>query len=169
MKKCIIAATAAALILGVGAGTSYAYLTGQDRAENTFTASKTEIVIEEEFEPVPDPVPGTVIKKAPRAVSTSSTDCYIRMMVRFSDKDMQACCEPLVINDGWEQKEDGYYYWHEKVQPGESTGTIFDEVRIRADISREEVAAFDIFVYAEAVQCGGMEMETAWFALDMGA
>lgn len=166
MRKRVIAVTAAALLLGAGAGTTYAYLTGQDRAENIFQASKTEIAIEEGFEPPADPSPGSVIKKAPRAVSSSGTECYVRMMVQFSDSAAKACCEPLAINGGWSQRADGYYYWLEKVQPGERTGTLFDTVKIRADVKQEEIPDFDILVYAEAVQCVGREMEEAWAAMD---
>lgn len=168
MKKRIIAVVAAALIMGVGAGTSYAYLTGQDEVKNTFQASKTEIVIEEEYEPAADPKPGTIIKKAPKVVSQSSTDCYVRMMVQFSDNMAKECCEPLVINSGWNQKADGYYYWNKKVAPGECTGTLFDKVEIRSDINEENLTDFDILVYAEAVQCGQMEMESAWASMDPG-
>lgn len=166
MKKYIIAALAAALVLGVGAGTSYAYLTGRDDVENTFQASKTEIEMEEEFDPVPEVLPGLVITKAPKAVSRSSTDCYVRMMVRFSDNAAEAFCEPLSINSGWGWKEDGYYYWHDKVKPGESTGTIFDTVKIRSDVRKENLVDFDILVYAEAVACGDLSMAQAWAAMD---
>lgn len=165
MKKRIAAVLAAALILGVGVGTSYAYLTGKDDVENTFQASKTDIKIEENFTPVPELTPGTVITKAPRVISQSSTPCYVRMMVQFSDDEAQKFCQPLVINSGWRQKGDGYYYWDKALSPGEATGTLFDSVTIRPETAKEDMESFDILVYAEAVQSRGMSAEEAWEAM----
>lgn len=169
MKKRIIACGAAALILGVGAGTSYAYLTGQDKVENVFRASETVIEIKENFVPEPKPKPGTVITKAPRISSSSGTDCYVRAMVRFSDSEAEKFCHPLEINDGWTLMGDGYYYWKEKVRPGAETGTIFDTVKIREEALTEEIIPFDILVYAEAVQCGKLDMTAAWKTMDAPA
>lgn len=165
MKKKILGVMAAALILGVGAGTSYAYLTDRDRADNYFTASETKIEIQETFPPVPEITPGLEITKAPRAVSSSDVSCYVRMMVRFSDSEAEAFCEPLVIRQGWIDKGDGYYYWEKELQPGESTGTLFDSVVVKKGVGTEELKPFEILVYAEAVQSGGMGMEEAWMAV----
>ena len=54
MKKRIVVLFTAALICGVGAGTSYSYLTGNDDIKNVFQVSEVEITIEEEFVPVDD-------------------------------------------------------------------------------------------------------------------
>lgn len=165
MRKRIVIILAATLAAGVGAGTSYAYLTGQDEVENVFQASGTEITVEEEFTPIEEVTPGCVIKKAPRIVSQSSTLCYVRMRVNFSDQDAQKKCLPLEINPGWIEKEDGFYYWQKPLKPGESTGTLFDKVTIRSDVKKEELEAFDLDVYAEAVPCGGLNEEQAWSAM----
>lgn len=153
---------AATLIAGVGAGTSYAYLTGQDNVQNVLQASRTEIKVEEMFTPVPELMPGLVIKKAPRVVSQSSTSCYVRLRVCFSDEQAQKYCQPLVINSGWTIGNDGFYYWKEPLLPGQSTETLFDSVTIRSDIAKEELKQFDIQIYAEAVQSQGVSEETAW-------
>lgn len=156
---------AATLILGVGAGTSYAYLTGTDDVENRFLASKTEISVEENFTPVPELSPGLVITKAPRVLSASSTPCYVRMRVSFSDRDAEAFCESLSINQGWTKKEDGYYYWEEPLEPGQQTGTLFDSVTIKAETDKEDLKPFDVYVYAEAVQGRNADQESAWEAM----
>lgn len=162
MKKQVATILAAALVLGAGAGTSYAYLTGQDQAENGFRASEVDVDIEETFDPVPEINPGTTIVKAPSVLSRSDIECYVRVMIRFSDSDAENFCEPLNINKGWSRGEDGYYYWDRKLKPGERTGTVFDRVKIRSDVPGEEVKPFEILVYAEAVQCQGQTMEEAW-------
>lgn len=160
MRKFLIAVLASALFFGVGAGVSYAYLTAQDAAVNRFRVSSVDIGIEEEFEPPGEVTPGKVIKKAPRVHSSSDTDCYVRAAVRFTDSAAQDACEPLVIREGWQQKEDGYYYWTAPLHPGEYTGTLFDSVTVRKDA--KEIPPFDILVYAEAVFCNGKTMEEAW-------
>lgn len=162
MKRSMIAGMAAAVLLGAGAGTSYAYLTDRDDVENIFQVSEVNISIKEEFPPVPEIGPGMVITKSPRVVSSSSTDCYVRAMVRFSDSGAENFCQPLTINSGWSRKEDGYYYWQEKLKPGQTTGSIFDKVEIRASAAQEELVGFDVLVYAEAVQCGSLGQEDAW-------
>lgn len=162
MKKRIVIMLAATLAAGVGAGTSYAYLTGQDEAENVFSASQTDIIVEEVFEPVEELTPGLVIVKAPKVTSQSGTMCYVRMRVCFSDQEAEEKCLPLVINSGWTKKEDGFYYWKAPLAPGESTGTLFDSVTIRDDVEKEELEAFELDVYAEAVQYAGLSEAAAW-------
>lgn len=167
MKKRILALMAAALFLGAGAGTSYAYLTAQDDVENTFGGAQIEIGISEEFEPVEDLEPNQIITKAPRVVSGSDADCYVRMMAHFSDDQAERFCEPLAINSGWILRDDGYYYWDDAVAPGTATGTLFDQVRIKENADPEELCPFEILVYAEAVQCAGLTLEDAWRTMDL--
>lgn len=159
MKKFMVAVLASALLVGVGTGMSYAYLTARDGAVNQFQASSVDVEIEEEFKPPGDLKPGNVIKKAPTVKSSSNADCYVRVRVRFTDSDAENACEPLQINAGW-QEEDGYYYWTEPLHPGESTGALFDSVHVKADA--KEIPPFDILVYAEAVLCSQKTMKEAW-------
>lgn len=161
MKNLIAVVLAAALLLGVGAGVSYAYLTAQDDAANQFEAASVDVDIQEDFDPPDEVKPGMAIPKSPRVYSSSDVDCYVRAMVHFSSSDAQKCCEPLAINEGWSDGGDGYYYWENPLPPGESTGTLFDSVTIRQD-AEEEIPPFEILVYAEAVQCGGLSREEAW-------
>ncbi len=159
----MIGALAAALLLGVGAGVSYAYLLARDDAVNRFRASPVDIEVPEEFEPPGKTEAGQIVKKAPRAVNSSDTACYVRMSVHFSDSDAEALCEPLAINPGWEKGADGFYYWLEPLLAGADTGTLFDHVTIRKEA--KEIPAFEILVYAEAVHCGGRGMKEAWEAV----
>lgn len=161
MKKFIFAVVAASLLLGVGAGVSYAYLTAQDEADNAFGVSSVDIGIEENFDPPGEVAPGQVITKAPRIQSSSDTDCYVRVSVRFSSSEAEKLTEPLVINSGWQRGEDGYYYWTSPLGPGQKTGTLFDRVTIRQDAG-DDIPPFRILVYAEAVACRNFSMQEAW-------
>lgn len=157
----------AALILALTAGiyTSYAYLTAQDDVDNTFDAAEVKITVEENFDPEP-PKPGQVIKKAPKVQSGSDTNCYVRMHCVFTDSGAEALCEPVKINKGWEKKTDGYYYWNGVLGPGEETGTLFDQIRIKGEITAEDIIPFDILVYAEAVQANGLSADEAWTSMN---
>lgn len=165
MRKYMLVFLAAALILGAGAGITYAYLSAQDGTINRFRAVTTDIKIEEEFEPPEEITPGKVIKKIPRIVNTSAVPCFVRVSVRFSDSSAEKLCEPLQIKAGWERKEDGWYYWDAALAAGKSTGPLFEQVRIREDAG-EEIPSFDLLVYAEAVSCGNKSAEEAWRQMD---
>lgn len=160
MKNFVIAVLVSALFMGVGAGVSYAYMTAKDDASNKFRASSVDVTIEEEFDPPGEITPGEVIKKAPRVHSTSDVDCYVRMAAWFSDSEAEAACEKPVINAGWEKGGDGYYYWQRPLKPGETTGALFDSIRIRQDAGN--IPPFEIFIYTEAVQCKNLTLQKAW-------
>lgn len=164
-KNLVISLALLVLILTAGVYTAYAYLTAQDDVENTFDAAEVDVSVDEDFEPEP-PGPGSVIKKAPRVHSHSDTDCYVRMRYVFTDSDAEALCEPVEINRGWSKKADGCYYWNGSVGPGEETGTLFDRIQIKSGIGKDDIPPFDILVYAEAVQAGGMTEEEAWASMD---
>ena len=86
--------------------------------------------------------------------------------MEFSSWKAQQFCEKLEILDGWEKTDDGYYYWKEKVHPGETTGQLFSQVKIRSNVDREDLEKFEILVYAEAVSCGSDSMQEAWKKMD---
>lgn len=164
MKQLITLMLATALILGVGAGVTHAYLTADDGMVNRLCASEVEISVRENFEPPKILRPGVKIKKTPQVVSSSDTDCYVRMSVHFSDGQAEELCEPLSVCEGWQAGNDGYYYWQEKVAPGQVTAPLFEMVQIRSDA--EKILPFDILVYAEAVQCGNLSAQDAWKTME---
>lgn len=165
MKK-IAAIMLALLIAGISIGAVYAYLTVQESVENRLTAASTDIEITEQFDPPDELRPGIVIPKKVAVASHSSTACYVRILVEFSSWRAQQFCEDLEILEGWEKSEDGYYYWKEKVSPGETTGPLFSQVEICSDVAKEDLEKFEILVYAEAVSCGSYSMQDAWKKMD---
>ncbi|MDO4632516.1 MAG: hypothetical protein Q4B01_01515 [Eubacteriales bacterium] len=145
-----------------GAGPVEAYLKAQDETENVFRPVETVITVEEEFDPPTDPKPGDVITKRPVITNRSETDCYVRVRVHFSSQEAEKLCEPLQIGNGWALHEDGFYYWKEVLPAHSSTGDVFTFVKLRSDISKEELIPFTISVYAEAVQAVGTDEANAW-------
>lgn len=168
-RRLIFIFAASLAVIGSTASVTYAYLTGQDRAENLIGTTENEIHIEEEFEPPTDPGPGTLIKKAPRIVNDSEVGVYVRVAVYFSDSAAEYFCEPLAVNGDWRLAADGYYYYDAVLAPGGTTGTIFDRIVIREDVEAEELVPFDLLVYAESVQSFGMTQEEAWAYYGGGA
>lgn len=161
MKK-LAAFMLALLIAGASTGAVFAYLTSQDSVNNNITAANTDIHITEKFDPPEELIPGTVIPKTVAVTSSSTTDCYVRVMVHFSSMEAEKFCESLQIQQGWTKGSDGYYYWNNKVKPQETTGTLFSQIMIRKDAAEEDLESFDVLVYAEAVACGEDSMEDAW-------
>lgn len=165
MKK-IAAVMLALLLTGIGTGTVFAYLTAQDSVNNKITAANTDIHITEKFDPPGELHPGTVIPKTVAVTSSSSTDCYVRVMVHFSSREAENFCEPLQIQTGWSKGDDGYYYWNQKVKPKETTGNLFSRVIIKKNVAKEDLESFEVLVYAEAVACEKDSMENAWKKMD---
>lgn len=166
MRKKIINAImliGAAGILGSGAAFTSSYLVSNDQAVNTLDATDVTVSIDEEFESPKDPEPGDVITKKPRAVNTSSIDIYVRMRAEMTNCDL---LEPLIINDGWTLKPDGFYYYKEVLKPGESTENLFNSVTIKSSVQKDDIKDLDVLVYAEAVQAGNLTAEEAWAAMD---
>lgn len=161
MKRYLFVLLAVSLLLGCGAGVSYAYLTGDESKVNRFQAAEVEITVKEEFDPPDKILPGQIIKKAPSVSSTSNVPCYVRLSVRFSDSDGEKMCEPLVISDGWSKKEDGWYYWNSALMPGQTTAPVFQQIKLKGEM-KEEITNFDVIVYAEAVCCGQDSADAAW-------
>lgn len=161
-KKLIVWMLLAAVAVGSSAAGTYAYLTDQDRAENELSVTENEIHIEENFNPPDDPKPGSVITKAPAVVNDSKVGVYVRISVKFSDSKAENLCLPLTINEHWEKKSDGYYYYDQVLAAGERTEALFEKIVIRNDISADELIPFDVLVYAESVQSHDMTAEEAW-------
>lgn len=57
----------------------------------------------------------------------------------------------------------GYYYYKDKLKPGESTKPIFTTVEVKEDANDLVLEGFDIYVYAESVQTiENKEMQDVW-------
>lgn len=165
MKK-IAAIMLTLLIAGISTGAAFAYLTARQTVDNVLTAADTEICITEKFDPPKEIQPGTVIPKTVAVTSSSSVDCYVRVLAEFSDRNAENFCEPLKIQEGWRKSEDGYYYWKEKVKPGETTGNLISEIVIKQDAQKTELKDFEVLIYAEAVACQEDSMQDAWKKMD---
>lgn len=161
-KKRIILGLLSAFLAGSSSAGTYAYLTDMDTVGNELSITENEIHIDEKFD-VPEAVePGSIITKAPAIVNDSGIGVYVRMSVRFSDLSAEACCLPLEIQQDWEKKNDGFYYYSRILAPGERTEPLFQKIKVREDVSKEALPPFDVLVYAESVQSFGLSSDAAW-------
>ena len=149
--------------IGSGAAFTSAYLINGDKAVNTMDATEVNVHIEEDFTTPSDPKPGDQISKKPRVVNDSNVNCYVRMRVNVTNEDL---LDPISVNSGWTLKSDGFYYWNSVLKPGEKTGNLFENVRIKSDALKEGIHDLDVLVYAEAVQAGSNSADSAWATMD---
>ena len=131
--------------LGVITGTS-AYMTDHAEKVNCITVGWNTTEIEEEF-PSPTPAaPGDTVAKKVRIRNTGSVPCYIRAALLVSEGTVTP---GEMDTDLWIDGEDGYYYYRDVVQPGDSTTELFTGVRIDQEPEGDTVA---VTVYEESVQ-----------------
>ena len=167
-KSLVSLAVAVSLIAVIGVGSTLAYFTDNDAANNVVTMGHVDIELEEpqfaeanENNTIENVVPNQTITKDPTiTVVAGSESCYLRAKVEISDKltaDQAAeLLENINIDDEkWVLSTDGYYYYQDKVEKAaeDQTVVLFDTVVI-PELWGNEVAnlSFKIDVTAEAIQ-----------------
>ena len=169
-------AGAACILCLLGTVSTAAFLTDHDGAINLLVPGFVETHITEEF-PDPDPVPEQGTTTIPKnvvitnpAVSEAVCDCYVRVRISFSDSDIgNSVTLHFPDPDSWIRDSDGFYYYKERLAPGESTSPLIDTVTINADTiperAKQKIDHFDINVYEESVQAAEFSSyENAWQA-----
>ncbi|MGN1279345.1 MAG: TasA family protein [Limosilactobacillus sp.] len=210
MKKkilalCLVIALAATAVIG---GT-LAYFTDDDEATNTFTVGNVKIDLTEpsweEGVTVEDVYPGQALDKDPIVTNEGNNPCFVRVKVEGLDCLKETGASVIALRhlvddeyaDGYNDaawtynEEDGYYYYNEVLNPGDTTPSLFDQIVIPTDLENleeedveldeenpdqvEEIPdpEFEVVVKAEAVQSQGCDAEDvddiiAWFAEVMG-
>jgi hypothetical protein len=172
---------AAGLVLALfHVGKTNSYQTGFDSDENIVGVGRNTTTIEEVF-PDPSPVPLPENPQYTKRVWVSnepagngySVDCYVRVLLLYSDYDIGRAVTLLNLNlSDWEYREDGYYYYRQVLRTGEETSTLFEGFSIDStkveDSCRSVLDTFSISVYEESVQAEGFtDYQDAWaFYLD---
>ncbi len=151
-NKKVILATAGVLICGVIAvvsavsGTATAFLSDNSQINNQFIVGYNTTTVEEDF-PTPTPVPsGGNVAKTVRVRNQGDVPCYIRVALSYSE-------DLVTLNgldtDNWVYGEDGYYYYKNVVDVGDSTTDLFTSVTINGEAEASELV---VNVYEESVQ-----------------
>lgn len=161
--KIICAAVSIALVLGTALGVTLAYYRiSSNQAVNQFAVGNVTTELVEDFHQDSD----TEFTKTPRVTNTGSGACLVRIRMSVTPEDVerkyvldeagQETGTPYLEIGGrsskWILREDGYYYYEEVLQPGESTEPLFTTVTVNYDEDRNPWVDFDIVLYHEAVQ-----------------
>lgn len=142
---------ALALLLCVSIGATIAYIVANTgEVKNQFTPGQVSCSVEE--------TKSGSTKTSVKIKNTGNTDAYIRVAVIANKVDADGNIteaydvSSCLAGDGW-TKEGGYYYWGQKVAPGETTGELLK--------SSLDFAGANVTILADAVQADGVASTAA--------
>lgn len=173
-KKLIPLLSAVALVGVIGVGSTLAYFTDNDAANNVVTMGHVNIELDEpefsaanEDNTITNVVPNQTITKDPTiTVVAGSESCYLRAKIDITELNADQIADLLEntnIGEDWVLAEDGYYYYQNAVSKSDEDQTVdlFDTVVIPAEWGNEVAdLTFEINVSAEAVQADNFTPET---------
>ena len=167
------------LVFGIAVSGTIAFITMQtERKTNTFDPAQVSCEVMEEFN-------GTV-KSNVAVKNTGNTDAYIRAAVNITwMKDADASDQTVtartpqngtdydityLVNTGWIEGTDGYWYYQSTVVPGANTGTLIENCTRLATANVPEGYHLSVEIVASAIQSSPETVVSAeWkVALDNG-
>ena len=181
-KKILVLAMALSMVAILAIGSTIAYFTAEDNAENVFTVGNVEIDLTEPNweatgeDEAADAYPGEALAKDPTVENTGANPCFVRIKVTgLNILQIHSLSEELIkirnsayalddVNEGWtlheELNEEGaisYIYYNSVLAAGETTATpAFSHIVIPADTTNEGSGELmTINVQAQAVQAQG--------------
>lgn len=167
-KKILAVALAASMaVLAVG-GSSLAYFTDTDSADNVFTVGNIDVVLTEpnwnaEGEKEAENMyPGEPVAKDPTVTNEGANPAVVRIKVTLpGDKDygLQYRTDYVTgkLGDNWVDGGDGYFYYTLPLDTNKSTDALFDQVVLGTNVTNDysgEKKHIDVKV--EAVQAQGI-------------
>lgn len=173
MKKWKVMAGALSVccVATLTAGT-LAYFTAEDRAHNVITTGNVEVELQEltdqlddqgnpvPFEKVDDVMPGAEVSKIAQVKNTGSNPAWVRVevdkaIVLAEGVDGEPDAELVVLdyNTGNWTESEGYYYYNDALEPGETTEPLFTTVTFSGDMDNlYKDSTVEIDVQVSAVQ-----------------
>jgi len=176
MKRMLTLVAAMALVLCIGIGATYAWLTDKtDPITNTFTTGNVSIELEEpNFDQNEEHViiPGHVCAKDPTVtVLEGSQPCYVFIGVKNELVIGENVVGTYEVNEGWTQiaEENGIivYMYDDAVSAGTEVPALFDailysgELITEANIETLNNKSITVQAYAHQANGEGMTIETA--------
>lgn len=155
MKRSLVLVVSLLALLLVVAGGTLAWLTAQDSVSNTFTPAHVTCDVDESFN-------GTT-KSDVKIKNTSDIPVYIRasIIVTWKDSDGNVYGQKpntsdydmvMVLDNGWVEGADGYYYYTSPVAVGATTGTLISSCTVEEGATIPEGYALSVEIIAEAIQ-----------------
>lgn len=155
-----------AVCLSLCIGGTLAYYTASETARNVITAGNIKIELIETdaegkpFENVSGVLPGAEVDKIVTVKNTSDNACWVRISV---EKEISLAKEKsgtpdmslleIDFNDQEWTEKDGYFYYNEKLNPGETTEALFTTVTFNTAMDNLYAGCTaNVTVAAQAVQ-----------------
>lgn len=167
MKRSLVLVVSLLALLLVIAGGTLAWLTAQDSVSNTFTPAHVTCNVDEEFD-------GTT-KSDVSIKNTSDIPVYIRasIVVTWKDSDGNVYGQKpassdydmvMVLDNGWVEGADGYYYYTSPVAVGDTTGTLIRSCTVKDGATPPgDDYKLSVEIIAEAIQSQpDRAVEDAW-------
>lgn len=175
IKKRLFSLAVIVICLSIAGAGTLAYFSDQTVAHNVITSGNIKIDLLE-WQEGPDGwvsypkeeisvMPGTSVSKIVQVENVGNNEAWIRVKV---DKTITKAdgetgdAELLEIRykeedaynrQDWELKDDGYYYYKEKLLPAQKTGVLFDTVIFDPDMDNAyQNSTAQVSVYAQATQ-----------------
>lgn len=160
---------------------TYASLTDHDKEQNEFRIGDLHTTVEEEFDPPATFEPDKEYTKKVWVKNTGDLDQFIRVLALPILNKKQANGSTLVLPAtttgtnpvltidynlvDWIEGEDGYYYYKNKIKPGEKTAPLFSKVTLnKANITEEyEGIQLSFEIKAEGVGITRYAYRDAWW------
>lgn len=170
MKKQIIIGSVFAVTAAVAAGSTLAYFTAEDTAENVITTGNIDIAINEykkgtdsdaleTYIPQTEPLmPGETVSKVVKVENTGGGSAYIRAKINlYFENDNSLSTEPVQLSintDDWTYNtDDGYYYYNDILDTGLETEPLFESFTLDSFAGNEyENQTLIIDIDAQAIQ-----------------
>lgn len=143
------------IVIDIFIGSVMSFMTSSDHAWNTFRTAAQTLEIEERWDPPTEFEEGNRYTKEVSVRNTGTTPCYVRVFAEMERPEMEEAIEvdydlATGSGPGWLKFSDGYYYYTEKIDAGDSTPPLFSKLTAKKDVTD-----FRMIVYAETVQCEG--------------
>lgn len=172
MKRKLMVISILVIALALLSTGTLAYYTNKTLAHNVITSGNVHIELEEwankektePFQNLTGIMPGASVTKIPEVVNTGSGAVWIRAKVATeivgSDKNALSTKKGdtelvtfKLLENGWIDGKDGYFYYEKSVEPGSRTAPLFDTVTFDGAMDNPyQNCTATVTIYAQAVQ-----------------
>ena len=163
-RQVLLLAALAVIAMGVVGGTVAYLVTKTTPVVNTFEPGYVKCVINEDFND------GDTVKENVTVTNTGNVDAFIRaaiivtwksgndIVATVPENDIDYKITGLENNTKWTKVGD-YYYYNEKVSPGETTSNLFDSCKVLTDMGY----TLSVEILADAIQSTPANaVESSW-------
>lgn len=163
-RQVLLLAALVVIAMGVVGGTVAYLVTNTTPVVNTFEPGYVKCVINEDFND------GDTVKENVTVTNTGNVDTFIRaaiivtwksgndIVATVPENDIDYKITGLENNTKWTKVGD-YYYYNEKVSPGETTSNLFDSCKVLTDMGY----TLSVEILADAIQSTPANaVESSW-------